>query len=64
MKRCLEEVKRHDEETRRERIEYAEKLLQRLKTGPKQLESAYKLSNILGEQEKQRHDRIRQKQLE
>lgn len=64
MKRCLEEVKRHDEETRRERIEYAEKLLQRLKTGPKQLESAYKLSNILNEQEKQRHERARQKQLE
>lgn len=63
MKRCLEEVNRHDEETRHERIEYAEKLLQRLKTGPKQLESAYKLSNILGEQEKQRHERVKQKQL-
>lgn len=51
VKRCLEDVKRHDEETRRERIQYAEKLLQHLKAGPKQLESAYKLSTILGEKE-------------
>lgn len=57
-------MKRHDEETRRERIQYAEKLLQRLKAGPKQLESAYKLSTILAEQEQQRRERTEQKQLE
>lgn len=57
-------MKRHDEETRRERIQYAEKLLQRLKAGPKQLESAYKLSTILDEQEHQRRERAKQKQLE
>lgn len=57
-------MKRHDEDTRRERIEYAEKLLQRLKAGPKQLESAYKLSQILNEQEQQRHERNRQRQLQ
>lgn len=64
VRRCLEEVKRHDEETRRERIEYAEKLLQRLKAGPKQLESAYKLSQILNEQEQQRCERQKQKELQ
>lgn len=64
VKRCLDEVKKHDEETRRERIEYAEKLLQRLKAGPKQLESAFKLSTILAEQEKQRDERYKQKQME
>lgn len=56
-------MKRHDEETRRERIEYAEKLLQHLKSGPKQLESAYKLAQILREQEQQRNERNEQKQL-
>lgn len=64
MKRCLDDVKRHDEETRRERIQYAEKMLQCLKTGPKQLESAYKLSNILAEQQQQRHAKCKQKQLD
>lgn len=64
VRRCLEEVKQHDEETRRERIEYAEKLLQRLKAGPKQLESAYKLSHILSEQERQRCERHKQKELQ
>lgn len=64
VQKCLEEVKRHDDETRRERIEYAERLLQRLKAGPKQLESAYKLSHILAEQQQQRHERQRQKELE
>lgn len=57
-------MKRHDEETRRERIHFAEKLLQHSKAGPKQLESAYKLSSILGEQERQRRARAEQKQLE
>lgn len=64
VKRCLEEVKQKDEETRRQRIEYAEQLLKRLKTGPKQLESAYKLGQILGEQEQQRRERLKQKELE
>lgn len=64
VKRCLDDVKRHDEETRRARIQYAEKLLQRLKAGPKQLDSAYKLCTILGEQERQRHERHEQEQLE
>lgn len=64
VKKCLEVVRRHDEETRRERIEYAEKLLQRLKAGPKQLEAAYKLSQILAEQEQQRHERHKQKELQ
>lgn len=64
VKRCLEEVRKHDEETRRERIEYAERLLQRLKAGPKQLESAFKLSHILSEQEQQRHERCERKQME
>lgn len=57
-------MKRHDEETRRARIQYAEKLLQRLKAGPKQLDSAYKLCIILGEQERQRRERHEQEQLE
>lgn len=38
--------------------------MQRLKAGPKQLESAYKLSTILDEQEHQRRERAKQKQLE
>lgn len=57
-------MNRLDEETRRERIEYAERMLQRLKTGPKQLESAYKLSNILSLQAEQRQIRAEQKKLE
>lgn len=57
-------MNRLDEETRRERIEYAERMLQRLKTGPKQLESAYKLSNILSLQAEQRQVRAEQKKLE
>ncbi|XP_031627709.1 trichohyalin-like [Contarinia nasturtii] len=64
VRRCLEAVKRHDEETRRERIEYAEKLLQRLKAGPKQLESAYKLSLILNEQEQQRRQQLIEQAVE
>lgn len=64
VKKCVEDVKRHDDETRRERIEYAEKLLERLKLGPKRLESAYKLSSILNEQEVQRHEKAKQEQME
>lgn len=57
-------MNRLDEKTRRERIEYAERMLQRLKTGPKQLESAYKLSNILSIQAEQRQVRAEQKKIE
>lgn len=57
-------MKKLDEETRRERIEYAERMLQRLKTGPRQLESAYKLSNILNLQAEQRQTKAEQKKLE
>lgn len=64
VRRCLEEVKRNDDETRRKRIEYAEKWLQRLKAGPKQLESAYKLGQIFREQEQQRRERLKRKELE
>lgn len=57
-------MKQHDEQYRRERIEYAERLLERLKSGPQRLTSAYKLSRILSEQEAQRHERQRADQIE
>lgn len=57
-------MKKHDDENRRERILYAENLLKRLKAGPKQLESAYMLSNILHEQRLQREEKLRQQAIE
>lgn len=64
VEKSLLDVNRLDEKTLRERIEYAEQMVQRLKTGPKQLESAYKLSNILSLQAEQRQVRAEQKKLE
>lgn len=62
--KCLANLHKHDEDYRRERIEYAERLLERLKSGPQRLTSAFKLSRILGEQEAQRHERQRSVHLE
>lgn len=64
VERSLSEGKKLDEETRRQRIERAEQMLQRLKEGPQQLESAYRLSNFLTSQKQQRQDRCEQKKLE
>lgn len=61
---CFRELKKHDEEDRRARIAYAESLLKRLKAGPQQLESAYMLSKILHEQQKQREEKRRQQETE
>lgn len=64
VEKCLDGVQKHDEEYRRDRIEYAERLLERLKSGPQRLTSAFKLSRILSEQEAQRHERQHADQLE
>lgn len=50
----IRELKDLDEKTRKEEIAYAEQLVKRLQPGPKQLECAYALSNILHEQHLQR----------
>lgn len=64
MENCFRELKELDKETRRERIAYAEQLLKRLQPGPKQLESANALSEILYEQQMQREAKRERERVE
>lgn len=64
MENCFRELKELDKETRRERIAYAEQLLKRLQPGPKQLEYANALSEILYEQQMQREAKRERERVE
>lgn len=50
----FQELKESDERLRRERIEAAQRLLDRVKIGPRQLESAYLMADVLQTRQQQR----------
>lgn len=64
VERCFRELKELDKRTRQEQIAYAEQLLKRLQPGPKQLECANALSEILYEQQMQREAKRERERVE
>lgn len=55
--RLYREMKETDRNNRKELIEYAESLMQRLKAGPQQLENAFALTEVIEQQRLQREAR-------
>lgn len=64
VERCFRELKELEKKTRQEQIAYAEELLKRLQPGPKQLECANALSEILYEQQMQREAKLERERVE